>query len=132
MLFSIGYQKMKDVDVLIEALRPHGIKTLVDVRSQPNGRKTQFNLNHLARSLPEAGIEYLWWGKTLGGFAKIEEESIQSLAKWQAGEVACLMCMEADPDKCHRKYEIGRRLEAYGVVVRHLPLPVTTPQGTLF
>jgi len=30
------------------------------------------------------------------------------------------MCMEADPEKCHRKTEIGRRIEAYGDRVEHL------------
>ncbi|WP_449246644.1 DUF488 domain-containing protein [Desulfarculus baarsii] len=133
MLYSIGYQKMKDADDLVAALRSHNIDTLVDVRSKPYGRKFAFNQSRLSAALSAVGIAYFWVGNYLGGFAKIQEADIARLAEWQKGKVACLMCMEANPDQCHRKYEIGRRLEAYGVEVIHLPL--VTPaavQASLF
>ena len=43
-----------------------------------------------------------------------------TLAAWQQDKIACLMCMEADPDRCHRKTEISRRLQPHGIVVMHL------------
>jgi len=42
---------------------------------------------------------------------------IIKLASWQKDKVTCLMCMEADPDRCYRKNEIAERLKKYGVPV---------------
>jgi len=70
--------------------------------------------------LPAAGIQYMWAGKTLGGFSEIDEADIRKLASWKKERIACLMCMEADPDRCHRKNEIARRLKNYGVSVDHI------------
>jgi len=119
MIYSIGYQKL-DQKTLIEILKVHQVETLVDVRSRPYGRITVFNRNAMQRWLPEAGIDYLWKGDILGGFAPIEEEAIKWLADFGLERTICIMCMEADPERCHRKMEIGRRVEAYGVSVEHI------------
>lgn len=119
-LFSIGYQEMQTANELLLILMENKIDVLVDVRSKPFSRKKAFNKNSLSVYLPDNGIDYAWKGDTLGGFSEIGESAIQKLAKWQEGKRACLMCMEADPDHCHRKNEIAKRLEAYGVGVTHL------------
>lgn len=46
----------------------------------------------------------------------------KKLAAWQKGRVACLMCMEAEPDSCHRKNDIAKRLKKYSVPVNHIEL----------
>jgi uncharacterized protein (DUF488 family) len=120
MLYSIGCQDLKDVEMLQDILKEKGIEILLDVRSKPYGRKASFNNNILKASLPEAGIDYQWAGKTLGGFSEINEDDIKKLSEWQKGKVVCLMCMEADPDRCHRKNEIASRLKKYGVSVSHI------------
>lgn len=120
MLYSIGYQNLKNIETLQDILKEKGIKTLLDIRSRPYGRKSSFNKKILETSLPTAGIDYNWAGKTLGGFSEIQEEDIKKLAIWQKGRIACLMCMETDPDRCHRKNEIARRLKKYGVSVKHI------------
>jgi len=122
MLYSIGYQNLKNIEKLQEILFEKGIKILLDVRSRPYGRKSSFNKKILETSLPVAGIEYNWAGKTLGGFSEIDEDDIKKLAVWQNDRIACLMCMEADPDHCHRKNEIARRLKKYGVSVNHIEI----------
>ena len=119
MICSIGYQKL-DQNTLIEILKAHQVEVLVDVRSRPYGRITVFNRNAMERWLPASGIDYLWKGDILGGFAPIEEKAIEWLAKFGRERVVSIMCTEADPEKCHRKMEIGRRLEAYGVSVEHI------------
>ena len=119
MIYSIGYQKL-DQKTLIEILKAHQVEVLVDVRSRPYGRITVFNRNAMERWLPAAGIEYLWKGDILGGFAPIEEEAIKWLADFGRERSVCIMCMEADPEKCHRKTEIGRRLEYYRFSVKHI------------
>jgi uncharacterized protein (DUF488 family) len=55
---------------LIEALRAHEIRTLVDIRAFPMSRRhPQFNRDSLAESLPAAGIRYMWM-QALGGYRK--------------------------------------------------------------
>lgn len=122
MLYSIGYQNLENIETLQDILQEKGIKILLDVRSRPYGRKSSFNKKYLETFLPAAGIDYHWAGKTLGGFSEINEDDIKKLSEWQKGKVVCLMCMEADPDRCHRKNEIARRLEKYGVSVNHIEI----------
>ena len=119
MIYSIGYQKL-DQKTLIEILKAHQVEILVDVRSRPYGRITIFNRNAMQRWLPEAGIDYLWKGDILGGFAPIEEEAIKWLADFCRERIVCIMCMEADPERCHRKTKIGRRLKEREVSVDHI------------
>ena len=122
MLYSIGYQNLKNIETLQDILQEKGIKILLDVRSRPYSRKGSFNKKVLEYFLPAVGIEYNWVGEILGGFSEIDEDDIKKLVTWQKGRIACLMCMEADPDFCHRKNEIARRLKKYGVSVSHIEL----------
>lgn len=122
MIYTIGYQKMKTAEELLKELQKREINLLMDVRSKPQGWNPQFRQNHLDDFLQKHGIAYWWMGKQLGGFGEIKEVEIERLAGYVAHEnkTICLMCMEADPDKCHRKTDIARRLKAYGVVATHL------------
>jgi len=120
MLYSIGYQKLKNTTKLITILKDRGINILMDVRSKPYSRNHAFNKKALQKDLENAGINYTWAGLELGGFTEIKETAIKNLAAWQSGKTACLMCMEADPDKCHRKYEIAKRLKNYQIKVKHI------------
>ncbi|MFX0197246.1 MAG: DUF488 family protein [Candidatus Hodarchaeota archaeon] len=120
MLYSIGYQHLKDVESLIQILQKRGIHILVDVRSRPYSRKVAFNKNNLKAKLADAGITYEWSGDRLGGCSPIEESAIKNLAEWQKGRVVCLMCMERGYTRCHRYYAIARRLKKYNVEVVHL------------
>jgi len=121
MLYSIGYQKLKDIDELKEILKTYKIEILLDVRSRPFGRKVAFNKKKLIEQLPAHGIRYKWVGERLGGFSTIAGKDNARLAEWQMDQTVCLMCVEADPDKCHRKNEITARLVKYHQVqARHL------------
>jgi uncharacterized protein (DUF488 family) len=64
------------LEELIETLRAHEIRTLVDIRAFPMSRRLpQFNRESLAETLPAAGMRYVWM-KALGGYRKrILEES---------------------------------------------------------
>ena len=119
MIFSIGYQKL-DQQTLTEILKAHQVEILVDVRSKPYGRTPVFNRNVMQRWLPEAGVDYLWKGDFLGGFATIQDSAIEWLAGFGRDRTVCIMCMEADPDECHRKTVIARRLAERGIAVEHL------------
>ena len=120
MLYSIGYQRLKDVETLQSILMGHHVNFLLDVRSKPYSRKHAFNKKSLETEFSETGIAYKWAGKTLGGFSRIDESHIKRLADWQKNRVACLMCMESDPMDCHRHIEIAKRLKKYGISVSHI------------
>ncbi len=119
MIYTIGYQKMTR-ESLIQELQDRKIEILMDVRSKPASRKAAFNKNPLFKVLEAVGIGYMWKGDTLGGFKEIKESAIRDLAKFQADIKVCLMCMEHNPDECHRKNDISKRLEVYGVSVEHI------------
>jgi len=68
-LFTIGHST-RTLEELIKALQAHSIDTLVDIRSFPMSRRLpHFNRESLERTLPEAGIRYIWM-KELGGRRK--------------------------------------------------------------
>jgi len=68
-IFTIGHST-RPLDELISVLKAHRIETLVDIRSFPMSRRLpHFNRESLEKSLPEAGIRYVWM-KDLGGRRK--------------------------------------------------------------
>jgi uncharacterized protein (DUF488 family) len=75
LLYTVGHST-RSFDDLIETLQAHAIKTLVDIRAFPMSRRLpQFNRESLVKSLPSAGIRYVWM-KALGGYRKkIREDS---------------------------------------------------------
>ena len=68
-VYTIGHST-RTLEELIETLRAHQIRTLVDIRAFPMSRRLpQFNRDSLAETLPAAGIGYVWM-KALGGYRK--------------------------------------------------------------
>jgi uncharacterized protein (DUF488 family) len=74
-LHTIGHST-RTLEELVETLRAHQIRILVDVRAFPMSRRLpQFNRESLAETLPASGIRYVWM-TNLGGYRKkILEES---------------------------------------------------------
>lgn len=120
MLTTIGYQQFQTNQDLIKRLKAEEITHLVDVRSRPWSRKKGFGKKDLMQATSTAGIAYTWKGDILGGLADITESAIRWLFEFQKTRAACIMCMEADPDRCHRKTEISARIQRYGVIPKHL------------
>jgi uncharacterized protein (DUF488 family) len=68
-LFTIGHST-RSIEELIEVLKKHEIRTLVDIRAFPMSRRLpHFNRESLEKALPAAGIQYVWM-KALGGYRK--------------------------------------------------------------
>ena len=68
-LYTIGHST-RSLDELIAALQAHKIQTLVDIRAFPASKRLpQFNRDSLEKTLPAAGISYVWM-KELGGYRK--------------------------------------------------------------
>ena len=78
-LYTIGHST-RPLEELIEALRAHQIRTLVDIRAFPMSRRLpHFNRDSLAETLPAAGIRYVWL-KALGGYRKKILEASPNIA----------------------------------------------------
>jgi uncharacterized protein (DUF488 family) len=68
-LYTIGHST-RSFEEFVEVLQAHSIQTLVDIRSFPMSRRLpHFNRESLEKSLPAAGIRYVWM-KELGGRRK--------------------------------------------------------------
>ena len=111
-------------------LQESRIEVLVDVRAYPVSRHhPQFSREALSASLAEAGIEYRWEGKALGGMRKggyaahMDTPLFMDAAGALIGsERVCLMCAETNPADCHRSHIAGW-LAAHGERVVHLIEP---------
>jgi uncharacterized protein (DUF488 family) len=78
-LFTIGHST-RSLDDLVEVLRVHEIKTLVDIRAFPMSRRLpHFNRESLEKALPAAGIRYVWL-QALGGYRKKAREDSPNIA----------------------------------------------------
>jgi uncharacterized protein (DUF488 family) len=139
-LFSIGHSNA-EVNAFIDLLRRYDIVALVDTRSQPYSRYNQhFSRENLKYSLIDAGIEYFYLGKELGGRpedpslyfqnGKVDYELVAQSSLYLAGIERLLalasdrrvafMCAEADYKGCHRYWLITRTLVERGIEVRHI------------
>jgi uncharacterized protein (DUF488 family) len=124
-LATIGYESAT-VRSFLDALRDAGIDLLVDVRAAARSRRPGFAKTRLAANLQEAGIEYLHLpglgtpaeGRAAAragdaaGMKEVFREHLESAAA-QAGLDAlitrveserrvCILCLEAEPEECHR------------------------------
>ncbi len=79
LLYTVGHST-RSLAELVETLQAHEIETLVDIRAFPMSRRLpQFNRESLEKSLPAAGIRYVWM-KTLGGYRKKSREDSPNVA----------------------------------------------------
>lgn len=143
-LYTIGHST-RTAEELIEALQAHGIQTLVDIRAFPMSRRLpQFNRESLEKSLPAAGIRYIWM-KDLGGYRKktrqespniaLRNQSFRNYADYmltpefeaavkkliELGESSptAYMCAERMYFQCHRML-VSDWLTAHGHEVLHI------------
>lgn len=137
-IYTIGHST-RELNELIEILKSYHIKLLADVRSVPKSRHTpQFNKEHLAKVLPESGIQYAhlerlgglrhttkdsmnlgWHNTSFRGYADYMQTpefatGLDELMKLAATKTTAIMCAEAVPWRCHRSL-IGDALLVRGV-----------------
>ena len=126
-VLTVGHST-REPGELEELLRGHGVAFLVDVRAHPGSRRMpHFAGEPLARSLREAGIDYLhvpelggrrrprpdspngaWQNRQFQGYADhMESQEFQRGLDRVTGAAAerrtCLMCAEAAWWRCHRR-----------------------------
>jgi uncharacterized protein (DUF488 family) len=129
---TIGHSN-HPIERFVDLLRAGGVNVLVDVRSTPWSRRfPQFGKDRLAKTLAEAGIDYLHEGAALGGKPEAGGsyddlaarpdfvEALDRVTAHASRTVLCLMCAEKDPLDCHRTVLVSRRLAERGVAIDHL------------
>ncbi len=123
-LFTIGYEAATPTG-LVAALRAAGVATMVDVRALANSRRPGFAKRALSAALAEAGIGYRHLpalGTPAAGRAAVRggrpeamrrifgshlagveaQAALADLTAQARREPLCLLCLEADPTRCHR------------------------------
>lgn len=143
-IYTVGHST-RSLEDLLEALRAHGIKTLVDIRAFPMSRRhPHFNRESLEQELPKAGMLYVW-KKELGGRrgkqpgespnTALRNDSFRNYADYMlapqfaaaAEEVrqladrapTAIMCAERLWFQCHRML-VSDYFTAYGHLVEHI------------
>ena len=123
-IFTIGYESTT-VGEFIAALQKAGVERVIDVRALPLSRRPGFSKTPLSGALADAGIEYLHL-KALGtpaegrnaaragrhadmarvyaGQLELPEAMAQSalMLELAAEKPSALLCMEREPEHCHR------------------------------
>ena len=152
-LATIGYQGASVPD-LIAALRAAGVTTVLDVRAVPWSRRRAFAKRARDDSLAAAGIAYVHLGglgnpkagrdaaragnlaayraiyaahlDTLGARVHLDEAAaLASTGK------ACLLCMERDPQRCHRSLVADALARRLPLTVEDLDARAEPAQGAL-
>ncbi len=132
-IFTIG-QGRKNIEKFLTLLSDHGIDLLVDVRSIPYSKISDFTRGRLEKSLKKKGIKYLYMGDRLGGenikdvycrqngslYDVLDKDSfregLRTLWKLRKDYRVCLFCAEEDPLRCHRFLCVGSILKLKGNV----------------
>lgn len=146
-LYTIGYEG-QTLDSFFEQLSSASVRLLVDVRELPLSRKRGFSKRGLASALAEIGIAYAhmpalgcpkpirdrlksggdWqsYAQAFGEHLAKQDASIDELAQLAGGTTACLLCFEANFNRCHRTL-VGRAAVAAGAP----PLAHITPERVI-
>jgi uncharacterized protein (DUF488 family) len=139
-VWTVGHSH-HPLELFLARLREHDIELVVDVRSRPYARHApHFDRPELEHSLARAGISYQWLGDKLGqrpegerfydadGHTLYDEllkeqwfmKAIGLLEHEAETRRIALVCLEEEPERCHRWALIGRLLADRGASVRHI------------
>ena len=121
---TVGYEGWQ-VDGFLNMLMRAGIQRLIDVRNNPVARRYGFHKSTLGRLCGNVEIEYVHFpqlgicpefrrnlegaadyealfARYEGGTLPREAEAVNRVAELMTGKPTALMCVEADPQRCHR------------------------------
>ena len=139
-IYSIGHSN-HPLDVFLALLGQHAIDVLADVRSAPYSKYCpQFDKPALEGAVRQAGLQYLYLGRELGGRpdgAEYYDENgyvlywrraqaaeflagIERLERGRQQYRVALLCSEEDPAGCHRHLLVGRVLADRGGALLHI------------
>lgn len=126
-IFTIGYGD-KDFDAFINLLEKARIQRVVDVRSFPKSKWSEYRKENLKKNLPSQDIEYFHL-EELGGYRdegyeeymKTEkfQKTLNKLEKLAKEKKTVIMCLEPHLKGCHRRY-IAEKLAEKGWKIANL------------
>lgn len=138
---TFGYEGLT-ISAFIEHLKRSGTKVVIDVRANPLSRKHGFSKKSFAAYLEMAGIQYVhaagvgcpkpvrdrykmdgdWSAYTVGftKYLKSRGDDVAAIAEVAKKAPACLVCFEADFERCHRKFVADAAAAVGGLSVDHL------------
>jgi uncharacterized protein (DUF488 family) len=143
-IFTIGYEG-STIDEFIKKLNKKAINTLIDIRERPLSRNRNFSKTKFSEYLQAAGINYIHIRK-LGSSKElrdklhkdnnydsffeqyhqyletIENEMNKLYEDVITKNVSCLMCVERDHFKCHRKIvsEKIKEIDGNGLIITNI------------
>lgn len=141
-IFTIGYEGAS-VTAFLRTLQEAGVTLVLDIRAAPVSRKKGFSKNQLAAHLAAAGIGYRHL-RGLGtpkrgrdaaragdieSFERIFQEHMQEpdalldlgeALGFASAQPVCLLCLEREPEHCHRLIVAKRMEKEGGQKLRHL------------
>jgi uncharacterized protein (DUF488 family) len=151
MLFTFGYQGLT-LEHFIARLKDTGVNTIVDVRALPLSRKKGFSKHALASHLHAAGIRYVhmpalgcpkpirnayqadsdWpaYTRQYNAYLHTQAAAIQALIALASTSSACLICFEANFNRCHRSLIARLCHNQSGIPVTHITADTTIPEGS--
>ena len=138
-VYTLGHSNHSIEDFLY-LLERHHIRAMIDVRSSPYSRfSPHFKRETLRESVREAGIDYFWAGKDLGGLGNVPITSVAFIGRinqvvgMASHTRIALMCSEGKPADCHRFYKLGVWLHRNAsLIARHIERDGTlTPHDEL-
>jgi len=142
-VFTIGFTK-KSAEAFFAAIRDSGTARVVDVRlnnvSQLTGFSKRDDLRYFLRAICEVDYVHVpelvptqellsayrshkldWAGYERGFLALMRERRIEETVPRDLIDGACLLCSEAEPERCHRRLVAEYLLEHWsGLEIVHL------------
>ena len=155
-IHTIGHST-HPIDEFVGMLRANGIERLIDVRTVPGSRHNpQFGECELAKSMPDAGIDYqrltelgglrhtpagqktinqAWRNTSFRSYADYMQttefaDAIDDLIGLAKKQTVVIMCAEAVPWRCHRSL-IGDAVLARGLQVADIMTLTSTKPHTM-
>jgi uncharacterized protein (DUF488 family) len=143
-VYTAGYEGLL-VDAFLDGLIRSGIQRLIDVRNNPVSRRFGFHKSTLARLCASLDVEYVHLPElgippsdreaiqTPADYANLfvryqadvlprETEKVREAAALVQSAPSVLVCMEADPEFCHRSRLANAVAVHTGLPVVHLHL----------
>lgn len=151
-VFTFGYEGLS-LKAFIARLKSAGVETVIDVRANPLSRKPGFSKRALSAALQRAGIDYDhrpavgcpkpirdryrndgdWAAYTRGflAYLKGQNEELKEIARIARSSRSCLLCFEADFNRCHRTYVARAVAKLDALQVKHLADQTEMPDAVI-
>jgi uncharacterized protein (DUF488 family) len=103
-LYTIGYQKLTPRQLVAIARKVRAV--VIDCRNRPISRRPGWSAGTLRPVLERAGVPYELHGDHLGGRGATTPAGIRFLRAALIDRNLLLLCVEENPEDCHRHVTI--------------------------